>query len=137
MIADKLVELKILLRRACMCENAGTAKKSTLSLRTKVLYLLKDRPLKAGELISALCVAKPNVTALTNSLEADGLITKTRSSGDRREVTLALTESGVEYLNERLAIIESGFKNILTTEEEYGEAESDVEDVISLLSFLG
>lgn len=137
MIADKLVELKILLRRACMCENTGTSKKSTLNLKTKVLYLLKDRPLKAGELIDSLMIAKPNITALTNALAQDGLITKSRTSGDRREVTLELTDEGKSYLDQRLSVIESGFKNILTSPEEYTEAESNVDEVISLLSFLG
>ena len=137
MIADKLVELKILLRRACMCENAGVNKKSTIHLRTKVLYLLKERPVKASELIGTLSVAKPNVTALTNGLAADGLITKERSSNDRREITLTITEAGSAFLRERLDIIESGFKNILTSEEEYSAAEEDIDAVINLLSFLG
>lgn len=136
MIAEKLVELKILLRRACMCENAAN-KKSTINLRTKVLYLLKDRPVKASELIDTLSVAKPNVTALTNGLAADGLLTKERASLDRREITLTITEAGSTYLNERLDIIERGFKNILTSQEEYAAAEDDVDEVINLLSFLG
>lgn len=136
MISEKLVELKILLRRACMCEG-GAAKKSTLSLKTKVLYLLKNRPLKAGEIMSSLCIAKPNVTALTNGLEAEGLIEKTRGSVDRREVSLSLTDAGHEYLQERLDIIESGFKNILTDTEEYDSACGTIDEIIGLLSFLG
>ena len=136
MISDKLIELKILLRRACMCEGE-TAKKSTLNLRTKVLFLLKDRPLKVSELIPALCLAKPNATALARSLEQDGLIEKARGLHDRREVTLSMTDAGRAYLARRLEIIESGFKNILTEEKDYEEACDNIDEVIGLLSFLG
>ncbi len=136
MISDKLVELKILLRRACMCEGE-TSKKSTLSLKTKVLFLLKDRPLKAGELITALCVAKPNATALANALEKDGLIEKTRGLHDRREVSLSITDAGRKYLEKRLEVIERGFDNILTDQKDYEEACGQIDEIINLLSFLG
>lgn len=136
MIAEKLIELKILLRRACICESGEGNRKSTLSLRTKLLFLLKDRPRKAGELIGLLAVAKPNATALTNTLARDGLLTKKHCTGDRREVMLTLTDKGREYLAERFGTIEGGFKNILTEEDEYNKAEANIDEVIRLLSFL-
>lgn len=39
-LAEKIIELRLATRRACMCEGKGRSKKNTLSLKTKVLFLI-------------------------------------------------------------------------------------------------
>ncbi|MFR6641335.1 MAG: MarR family transcriptional regulator [Christensenellales bacterium] len=67
-----------------MCEGDGGVKKSTLSLKTKLLFLI-ERGLSSREILSALAIAKTNLAALTKELASEGLIEKTRDARDRRE----------------------------------------------------
>lgn len=136
-ISEKIVELRIATRRACMCENTDKKKKNTLSLKTKILFLLKDKNLMPCDIISMLQIAKTNLAIMTSQMADEGLIHKIKSDFDKREITYEITDEGRAYLARRLDIIENAFKNILTDETEYESAVSKVDEVLSLLSFLG
>ena len=95
-----------------MCEGKGNTKKNTLSLKTKVLFLISEG-CGVKQIIASLFIAKTNLALLTRDMAEEGLIVKTKGSADRREVNFALTELGRAYLDERLAAIEEnvGFKD--------------------------
>lgn len=104
-LAELIIELRLATRRMCMCEGKAGARKSTLSLRTKVLYLIAH-DCSAREIAARLHIAKTNLAQLTTSMAADGLIDKTQGDLDRREVLFSITEKGKSYLDERLRAID-------------------------------
>lgn len=136
MIAEKVLALRIATRKASMCENAVGVRKNTLSLKTKVLFLLMDRPLPPSDIISKICILKTNLALLTNQMVKEGLIDKVRGSRDRREVAYRITDEGREYVKKRLAVIEETFKKFLLTEEDEEKAEKTLDEAISLLAFV-
>ncbi len=126
-LAKSIIALRLSTRRACMCEGKGNTKKNTLSLKTKVLFLISEG-CGVKQIIASLFIAKTNLALLTRDMAEEGLIVKTKGSTDRREVNFALTELGRAYLDERLAAIEEnvGFKDS-------PEAEKIIEAAIMLL----
>lgn len=126
-LAKSIIALRLSTRRACMCEGKGNTKKHTLSLKTKVLFLISEG-CGVKQIIASLFIAKTNLALLTRDMAEEGLIVKTKGSADRREVNFALTELGRAYLDERLAAIEEnvGFKDS-------PEAEKIIEAAIMLL----
>lgn len=126
-LAKSIIALRLSTRRACMCEGKGNTKKNTLSLKTKVLFLISEG-CGVKQIIASLFIAKTNLALLTRDMAEEGLIVKTKGSADRREVNFALTELGRAYLDERLAAIEEnvGFKDS-------PEAEKIIEAAIMLL----
>lgn len=127
-LAKSIIALRLSTRRACMCEGKGNTKKNTLSLKTKVLFLISEG-CGVKQIIASLFIAKTNLALLTRDMAEEGLIVKTKGSADRREVNFALTELGRAYLDERLAAIEEnvGFKDS-------PEAEKIIEAAIMLLN---
>lgn len=120
-LAEKIIELRLATRRACMCESAGSSNKNTLSLKTKVLYLIyKDCSPK--EIIEILCIAKTNLAMLTREMAEEGLIVKSRGTLDRREVNYELTEKGKNYLTDRFTAVEKGLPDPELNEEDYEAA---------------
>lgn len=126
-LAKSIIALRLSTRRACMCEGKGNTKKNTLSLKTKVLFLISEG-CGVKQIIASLFIAKTNLALLTRDMAEEGLIVKTKGSADRREVNFALTELGRAYLDERLAAIDEnvGF-------QDSPEAEKIIESAIMLL----
>lgn len=56
-------------------------------------------PMESRELVRASGSSRANVASLLNTLERDGLIERTRSSGDRRQVLVRLTTHGESRLH--------------------------------------
>lgn len=56
--------------------------------------LYKDGPLTPGALAREVSLSPATVTGICDRLEARGLLTRTRRSEDKRQVTVALTEAG-------------------------------------------
>jgi DNA-binding MarR family transcriptional regulator len=60
-----------------------------------VLMIIKRNPgVRHGELADALLIQRPNMTKLMKRLEAQGLVRRLPSDGDRRRVVLGLTPRG-------------------------------------------
>ena len=132
-LAQKIIELRLATRRACMCEGRDQSKKNTLSLKTKPLFLI-DKGCSPKEIIAALVIAKTNLALLTKDMAAEGLIVKTKGTLDRREVYYSLTDNGKKYLNERLFIIEEGVKSNFVTEDGYLEAIALLEKAADIIN---
>lgn len=54
--------------------------------------------LSGGDLARGIEVSQATITGIVDRLEARGLVTRTRSSGDRRKVEIDLTEAGREVV---------------------------------------
>lgn len=132
-LAQKIIELRLATRRACMCEGKGQSKKNTLSLKTKVMFLI-SKGCCPKEIIQSLVIAKTNLALLTKDMAEDGLIVKTKGTLDRREVSYTLTEKGRAYLDERMSVIEEGAKSTLLTDDDYNGAIELIERATRLLS---
>lgn len=115
-----------------MCEGNDRAKKNTLSLKTKALFLI-SRGCSPKEIIASLCIAKTNLAILTNEMALGGLIVKSKGTLDRREVNYTLTDAGEEYLRERMFVIEEKIKPAFPTEDAYEEAEKLIAKAVKLL----
>lgn len=134
-LAEKLIELRIATRGATMCESANGKSKNTLSLKTKILFLLKDKSLPPIDIMTTLHLAKTNLALLTGEMARDGLITKDKQPRDKRIIYYSLTEKGKEYLEARVNIIESALKKAFQGEE-YDKAYKALDEAVDMLSFL-
>lgn len=126
-LAKGIIALRLATRRACMCEGKGQTKKNTLSLKTKVLFLIAEG-VSPRDIVACLMIAKTNLALLTRDMATEGLIVKTKGATDHREVVYSLTEQGRAYLEERLAAIEA---NLNVTDRV--EADKIIEAAIMLL----
>ncbi|MDD7157814.1 MAG: MarR family winged helix-turn-helix transcriptional regulator [Firmicutes bacterium] len=134
-ISERVIDLRIATRRACMCENVSGKGKNTLSLKTKVLYLIAhDCGPRDIQLI--LCIAKTNLALITASLTKQGLIVKSRDYNDRRHVRYAVTGKGRKYLSTCLDVIEKSFASAFPDKESYGDALKKLEDALEVFSFI-
>lgn len=133
-VAEAAISLRIATRKACMC-GTEKGKKSTLSLETKLLFLLKEKPLTPNNVADLLELKKSNLAALAKNLEESGLIERHKLSG-RREVSYSITEKGLEVLNEKLSEIEATFRKFLIGEKDYDEAVETLESATRLLGFI-
>jgi DNA-binding MarR family transcriptional regulator len=59
--------------------------------------------LRMSELSQRLMVSGGNVTGITDQLEREGLVLRTRQPGDRRAYTVKLTENGLKRFREMAA----------------------------------
>lgn len=78
-------------------------------------------PLESRDLVRASGSSRANVASLLNTLERDGLIERTRSAGDRRQVIVRLTELGESRLHEGISVqadCDRRWFSMLTPEEE-------------------
>ena len=79
--AKTLVKLRLATRKVCMCEADEKQKKNTLSLKTKVLFLIGEG-YDTAQIISTLLIAKTNLALLTKQLADGGFIEKTKNDDD-------------------------------------------------------
>lgn len=109
-LSEKLVDLRIATRGATMCETACGKNKNTLSLKTKILFLLRNKSLQPIDLLTSLKLAKANLALLTTEMAKEGLIQKDKQNYDKRVVAFSITDKGREYLETRLSVIENSLK---------------------------
>lgn len=70
-----------------------------LSLRQyRLLERLSARPYRTGELATVSGVTQPTASAALTSLEARGLVYRTRDPADRRATLIAISEQGSSHL---------------------------------------
>ena len=118
-----------------MCESLAGKPKHTLSLKTKILFLLKDRSLPPVDIMSVLHLAKTNLALLTGEMAQEGLITKDKQKHDKRIIYYSITDEGRNYLNARLETIEATLAKAFK-DEEYDKAYDALSEAVDVLSFL-
>jgi DNA-binding MarR family transcriptional regulator len=81
----------------------------------QLLFALADRDgLSAGELAAAAELSPATVTQMLDSLVEHGLVSRSRSSHDRRIVSCSLTAAGRGLIAERRAALEQSWVAALT-----------------------
>jgi DNA-binding MarR family transcriptional regulator len=75
---------------------------------------LADEAVTVTQLAACMSTTKSNVTAMVDRLEADGLVTRQRSSDDRRTVHIELTATGRRQYEACMVVF--GEVNMLTCE---------------------
>lgn len=110
-LSEKIIELRIAARRATMCEDDGTFKKNTLSLKTKVLFMI-SRGAAPKVIMDTLSIVKSNLAAITKSLVLEGFIIKSKNLDDLRNVFYSLTPLGEEHLSEKLSRIDKTYAHL-------------------------
>ncbi len=99
--ADNLIYLRIAL--ANMCDgfsNSNSSKLTSLSIRTKILFLLKGKDETPAELISSLCIAKSNLVNTIKPMIEDGVVVSYRNENNSKNVFYRITEKGLSELRE-------------------------------------
>ena len=134
-LSEKLIELRIATRGATMCESVGGKAKNTLSLKTKILFLLKDKSLPPLDLMTTLHLAKTNLALMTSEMARENLIVKERPSHDKRAIYYSITDEGKKYLDARLNTIEESLKKSFS-QKEYDAALKTLDKAIGILSFI-
>jgi DNA-binding MarR family transcriptional regulator len=77
------------------CTNLGL----TLA-QYRLLDFVRAEPQRAGALATKSAISRPNLTTLVDTLETRGWIRREAVPGDRRGVTLEVTESGLDVLRQ-------------------------------------
>ncbi len=99
--AENLIYLRIALTHICDGFSSSSASKLTsLSIRTKILFLLKGGDLTPSELINALCIAKSNLVNTIKPMIADGVVVSYRNENNSKNVYYRITDKGLSELRE-------------------------------------
>ncbi len=132
--AEKIIELRLATRKACNCEEQNA--KKTLNLKSKFLFCIKDKPSTPSQLMNRLVIGKTNLAIMAKQLLAEGLIERTVTSADRRNVSYTITDKGKQHVDAVMQRIEELFSKILTDEKEYDDAIRYADELITLFSYL-
>lgn len=66
----------------------------------RLLHAAHPEPVPTLRLVARLVSRAPDITRMLDKLEARGLITRTRSTADRRAVLVGVTEAGLALLDQ-------------------------------------
>jgi DNA-binding MarR family transcriptional regulator len=133
-LTRKLIELRLATRLACMCEDGD---KQLISLKTKLLFVLSSGIfLTPPEIRARLRISRPNLTAMSQEMEEEGLLVRSKPMNDHRLVCYSVSDKGTEYLNTRLRRINERFAQLYSDEESIAAAVQKLADAVDLLSFL-
>jgi DNA-binding MarR family transcriptional regulator len=92
-----------------------------LRLRTLIILTgLGKGTITPSELAKNLLRPNQNVTKIVDGLEKDGLVKKLREPGDRRMITIRITDAGLDYIRQslkRIALAEKELRLCLDENE--------------------
>ena len=80
----------------------------------RILALVAGAPERASRLAQRVDVSKAALTGVIDALEARGLIARTEVDGDRRGVTLVLTDAGISALADADVALCAWLESVLT-----------------------
>jgi DNA-binding MarR family transcriptional regulator len=115
-VASELLSRAALLTRLLVRQLGGELSRTEVGL----LGTLSSGPRRITELAELEGLAQPTITILIKQLEEQGLVTRTRRSGDGRVVLVDLTESGSAALEEfraRLRAVVGGYLAEISDEQ--------------------
>ena len=131
MLAEQILAINVTTRKLCKnCDNGAI-----ISQKMRLLYLVRNEVLSPKDLVSILCIAKPNLTILARNMIAEGLIEKMRGDRDLRAVHYKITEKGVRELDRMIAELnESVSKQLNLSEKEAQKGEKKLEAALDFLN---
>ena len=131
MIAEQILAINVATRKLCKNCNNGII----ISQKMRLLYLVRNNVLSPKDLVSELCIAKPNLTILARTMIADGLIEKQRTSHDMRSVHYKITDMGIAELENCIAELEKSVAEQLNlSEKDAQKGEKKLETAINFLN---
>lgn len=134
-LTEQIVELRIMLQSICdgfSTENFN--KKTTLTMRTKVLFVLsKNKQCPPSVLIETLGIAKSNLALLCKSMCEEGVIIADKGNNDKRNIYYSLTDKGERELNE-FYVLMSGEVDVALNEREMKMIEKKFDEIIEFLN---
>ncbi|BBO83290.1 hypothetical protein DSCO28_38560 [Desulfosarcina ovata subsp. sediminis] len=87
--------------------------------------LLSDGELSPGQLAKAIYLSQATVTGIIDRLEAKGLVTRERSTVDRRKILVRLTDRGTRTANDVPWPLQEGFSEKLNALDEAEKKQID------------
>src|SRR4051812_11248314 len=115
-VASELLPGAALLTRLLVRQLGGELSRTEVGL----LRTLSTGPRRITELAEIEGLAQPTITIMIKRLEEQGLVTRTRQSGDGRVVRVDLTESGsaaLEGYRSRVRAVVSGYLAEISDEQ--------------------
>lgn len=98
---DNLIELRILINSICdgfCCDNLN--KNLSLSTKTKILFLLRNRDLSPSEITNKLCIAKTNLANLLKVMMQENLIVSYKNLDNSKNIFYRITNLGLLRLKD-------------------------------------
>jgi DNA-binding MarR family transcriptional regulator len=85
-----------------------------------ILSRLSHKELKSvGEIAREVSLSQATVTDILDRIELRGLVSRKRSSEDKRRTTVKLTEKGVDVLSNKPALLQEQFLNRFSALDEW------------------
>lgn len=135
-LQKQLVSLRIILQKLCDgFDTKDASKKSVLTMKHKVLFLLSDNgETTPSYLIEKLCIAKSNLALLCKGMLIEGLISSKKKETDKRNITYVITAKGEKELQNFLTDMASENVALNKTDREVKLIEKKLDDVINFLN---
>ena len=131
-----LIRLRLELEKLCDGFDKDDAnKKSNLTLKMKVLFVLSDcGELSPNYIISTLGIAKSNLTILCRSMLEEGIIASRKSETDKRNITYIITSKGEKQLKNYLNQVKLDNVKLFKTDKQIASLQKKVLEVLKLLN---
>jgi DNA-binding MarR family transcriptional regulator len=81
--------------------------------RAGVMWQLRERAMRSGDLAQRCAMTAPALTELVDSLTRDGLVRRLEDSADRRVVLVELTAQGRRELDKYSEVMKRGVASVL------------------------
>jgi DNA-binding MarR family transcriptional regulator len=135
---DSLIALRRILRAAALFEKNLAQAAGLTPAKLRLLQILAGRPdgwSTPKALATQMGVAQGTVTALLDKLVSAGLVTRSRSETDRRQMNLVITEKGRSAVREAPDALQQRFVRAFERLEDWEQAQllSSLERVAAML----
>lgn len=81
--------------------------------RAGVMWQLRERPMRSGDLAQRCAMTAPALTELVDSLTREGFVRRLEDAGDRRVVLVELTAQGRRELDKHRELMKRGVAALL------------------------
>jgi DNA-binding MarR family transcriptional regulator len=103
------------LRLVKMATAAGREHSHVSANRAGVMWQLRERAMRSGDLAQRCAMTAPALTELVDSLSRDGFVRRLEDSGDRRVVLVELTAQGRRELDKHREFMKRAVAGLLAS----------------------
>ncbi len=83
-----------------------------------LVYLYDHRRAKASDIAIELNVPKQHISKIINDFKEEGMVVEEKDVQDKRSRILSLSDKGLNYINDHLAISDQSFYSLLESMDE-------------------
>jgi len=103
--AKSIIELKLASDRIAEGKGKGAG---VFTVKYQILYLIASNgSISPQEIIYELNMAKSNLALIAKKMISEGLIVRTKESGNRKQIYYIITEKGLKELSVKMKAIEN------------------------------